>query len=133
MEERLNQQVAVRGVPQIVDLSVSAKIRQQSQYVHWNRNSDLSHRAGFFTVLYVWLDEFRCHHCYRSPLYGAKAIPEHFNCQLIFAMKSIPSPRRPVCDGGLKEGFSMAPSCADSHPNIQSISFAAFQKAPKTS
>jgi len=30
------------------------------------------------------------------PVYGAKAIPEHFNCQLIFAMKSIPSPRQPV-------------------------------------
>jgi hypothetical protein len=67
VEERLNQQIAVRGVPQIVDLSVSTEIRQQSQYMHGNRNSDLSHRAGFFAVIYVRFDEFRCHHWKRSP------------------------------------------------------------------
>jgi hypothetical protein len=96
VEERLNQQIAVRGVPQIVDLAVRTQIRKQSQHVHWNRNSDLSHCVGFFAVIYVRLDELRCRHWYRSPLYGAKAIPEHFNCQLIFAMKSIPSIRRPA-------------------------------------
>jgi hypothetical protein len=67
------------------------------------------------------------------PVYGAKAIPEHFNCQLIFAMKSIPSPERPVGNDSRREGFSMAEDNQNSHPNIQRIRCAYFKKEQKTS
>jgi hypothetical protein len=101
--------------------------------VHWNRNGDLSHRVGFCAVLDVRLYEFRCHHWYCSPLYGAKAIPEYFNCQLIFVMKSIPSPERPVSSTRFEDVMSLAKINFGSRLNIQRICFAHLKKKPKTS
>src|SRR6185312_8922686 len=67
MQERFNQQVAVRRVPKIVHLSVGAQIRKPSQDMQRNRDSDLANCIGFFTVLDIGLDEFRCRHKTHSP------------------------------------------------------------------
>jgi hypothetical protein len=68
-----------------------------------------------------------------SPLYGAKAIPEHFNCQLIFAMKSIPSTQRPANDTGFERPHCTAKIKSGSRLNIQDVCVAHFQKMPKIS
>jgi len=59
MEERLDQQIAVGGVPQILHLTFGAQVGQRTQYMERNRNGDLAYRIRLLTVLYVRRDVFR--------------------------------------------------------------------------
>jgi hypothetical protein len=88
VKERLHQQIAVGGVPEIAHLSTRAFIGQQSKHMQWNGYRDLAYRTGFLSMLDIRLDVFGCRHDVRSPLFVAKAIPEDFHCQLILIART---------------------------------------------